>query len=534
MLFKPFKLKIWLVLAFTLAMTLIGEGITPSAGFTFQIAVQSLHGITLDQTLHWIQAHTAGIILSLIGAVLVLFPLYLLCRWIASRGHFILLDNIKCTTRKTSREPWHEFRELGNSLLKFRISWDLLIFNIYLVLFIIAGALEWPDFKAYLMTDIFKPSGWTTAAIIFFLMEVAAVSGIFLFFTASNLVFRMMIPVMYIRRINAWPAFKLTWRELFRPNPGKCILYFLFSIVIALIGGMVANIGMLVLAVYFTLCIALPVMLYIPIVGNYPIALAGLPVGIFDAAYQLHFISQFGPEYAVNWHVPVSGGFPVILNAPETPPLPDASPLTRDNSPRARYVASSNPTVQFLPESQHALSNTFPSFRSRRLSHHRRLRRFRQFAGTLLRDQGRGLLYITGSSSDNGWTQLADTSLAAVAKDQKIEFLPRQDVKKDNAADAIRQFESKGYSLIILHGYEYLDVAKELTDPSKPGAVKIRLAVSGGAMRHYSPNFQSLLYDLGPASYQARRHRRQSLQDRKNRLHRRRSLPHRHRDAARL
>ncbi|HEY4328929.1 MAG TPA: BMP family protein [Phycisphaerae bacterium] len=109
-------------------------------------------------------------------------------------------------------------------------------------------------------------------------------------------------------------------------------------------------------------------------------------------------------------------------------------------------------------------------------------------------------LLLTGSSSDNGWNQLANDSLASISKDQKIDFLTRQDVKKDNAADAIRQFESKGYNLVILHGYEYLDVAKELSDPSKPGAVKIKMSVSGGDVD--SPNFQSLLYDLGPASYQ--------------------------------
>jgi len=73
-------------------------------------------------------------------------------------------------------------------------------------------------------------------------------------------------------------------------------------------------------------------------------------------------------------------------------------------------------------------------------------------------------------------------------------------VKKDDAADTIRQFESQGCALVIAHGYEYLDVAKTLSDPSKPTAAKIKIAVSGGDMD--DPNFQSLLYDLGPASYQ--------------------------------
>jgi basic membrane protein A len=78
----------------------------------------------------------------------------------------------------------------------------------------------------------------------------------------------------------------------------------------------------------------------------------------------------------------------------------------------------------------------------------------------------------------------------------------RQGVKQDGAADAIRQFDSQGYALVIAHGYEYLQAAKELTDPAKNpgGAVKVKIAVSGGDVDN--PNFQSLLYDLEGASYQ--------------------------------
>ena len=109
-------------------------------------------------------------------------------------------------------------------------------------------------------------------------------------------------------------------------------------------------------------------------------------------------------------------------------------------------------------------------------------------------------LIVTGSTSDNGWNQLAAESLTSAAKQLDVDTLARQQISKDGAADAIRQFEAKGFSLVIAHGYEYLDVAKELTDPSKPTAAKIKIAVSGGDVDN--PNFQSLLYDLGPASYQ--------------------------------
>ena len=139
-----------------------------------------------------------------------------------------------------------------------------------------------------------------------------------LWLLASSIVFRLAIPVMYIRRMKAWPAVKVAWRELFLRHMGSCLLFFLLSIVISFIKGFASSIGLLVLSV-FTVCIAY-VVVFIPVAGNYPVALGGLPVYVFDRAYCLHFISQFGPEYQIAWQVPAVGGFPVIMdNAPAAP-----------------------------------------------------------------------------------------------------------------------------------------------------------------------------------------------------------------------
>jgi basic membrane protein A len=110
-------------------------------------------------------------------------------------------------------------------------------------------------------------------------------------------------------------------------------------------------------------------------------------------------------------------------------------------------------------------------------------------------------LLVTGSTSDGGWNQLASDNLNKIAAAQKdVEVRIRQQVTKDTAPDAVRQFEAGGYAVVIGHGYEYLDMAKELTDPSKPDAVKCKIVVSGGDVD--SPNYQSLSYDLAGASYQ--------------------------------
>jgi basic membrane lipoprotein Med (substrate-binding protein (PBP1-ABC) superfamily) len=109
-------------------------------------------------------------------------------------------------------------------------------------------------------------------------------------------------------------------------------------------------------------------------------------------------------------------------------------------------------------------------------------------------------LLVAGSTSDGGWNQLAQSSLESLAGQYHLDIRTRQNVTKDAAADALRQFDAQGFTFVVAHGYEYLEPVKELTDPSKPNAIKMKVAVSGGDVD--SPNFQSLAYDLAGASYQ--------------------------------
>ena len=109
-------------------------------------------------------------------------------------------------------------------------------------------------------------------------------------------------------------------------------------------------------------------------------------------------------------------------------------------------------------------------------------------------------LLVSGSTSDGGWNQLAKDSLDKFAAANHLDVAVREQVSKDAAADAIRQLDAKGFSLVIAHGFEYLDPVKELTDPARPGSVKVKVVVSGGDADN--PHFQSLNYDLSGASYQ--------------------------------
>jgi hypothetical protein len=245
------------------------------------------------------------------GAIVVCFPIYLWVRWAGSRGYFILFDNLVQNEARV-QAPWQEFRHLGNSLMKLHIAWDLIVFNVYLLVAVIAGALFWPDLKEYLITGRFAATGWTISAAVLCLITLP-IAWLGLAF-GRMLIFRLAVPVMYIRRMEAKPALRAAWRELFLPHKGPCIRYFLFAIVIGMVTGMVTNIGLFVLTVV-TLGIGC-VALFVPVIGNYSLALASLPAMVFDFLYQLYFLEQFGPAYRIAWRIELRGGFPVIPDPP--------------------------------------------------------------------------------------------------------------------------------------------------------------------------------------------------------------------------
>lgn len=111
-------------------------------------------------------------------------------------------------------------------------------------------------------------------------------------------------------------------------------------------------------------------------------------------------------------------------------------------------------------------------------------------------------LLVTGSTSDHGWNQLAADSLQKIAAASPGTLAPQvlDHVAPDQAADNIRTLDSKGFGLVIAHGFEYQSAVQEVTDPKGKNPVKIKVAVSGGDADN--PNFAALDYDLEPASYQ--------------------------------
>ncbi len=334
MLFKPFRFRKWMVLAVGAWLALLGEqgggfpNFNASGGGRGPGAPAPAGGgappknfaQTVEAGMTWIAAHL-GILLTIAGlAIVLLFGIYLVVRWLNARGQFIFFDNIVNNEARV-KAPWAEFRDLAFSLFKFRIYWDLAWFNAYLVVFIIAGALAWHDFKRGMVEGDYPFTAWTIWAIVIVAMSWLLILPVWVFF--HTLVFRLAVPVMYVRRIKAWAAVKETWREIFMQRKGTCLLFMLMLLVTGMVQGLWMIIALMILALV-TCCLGY-ILALIPFVGGYVLAFVTLPPLVFSRAYALHFIGQFGTVYQVAWQEPLKGGFPVILDAPPPDEPPVAS-----------------------------------------------------------------------------------------------------------------------------------------------------------------------------------------------------------------
>ncbi len=323
LLFRPFNFRKWTCIALAGTFCLAGQG-----GMNFSMNLNPFRKPaggpspfpSFDAAKAYVLAHFPVILtLGLIGIVF-LFALYLLARWLNSRAQFMLFDNIVRNDDRI-KQPWHDHRLIGNSLFKFRILYDLVIFNILLALGAITVAIAWADIHRAILVGEYAITNPSIAAIIF-----AAIAFILFGLTSwlvSSVIFDMAVPVMYIRTMLAWPAIKTTWRELFLPHFWSCILFFLCMFVMKIAQGIWIFVGTFALVI--CTCCTIALVMFIPIIGMYPVALVSLPVLVYERAFKLHFISQFGDDYRIIWHTPTRTGFPVILT-PTTQPPPPPSP----------------------------------------------------------------------------------------------------------------------------------------------------------------------------------------------------------------
>ena len=300
LLFSPFNKKKWLCLALPAVLVCVGEGGTEY----LQWAEVAAFRYKADTIVDWITQNTSSFLSIMTGATLVACAFYILYRYINSRARFMLMDYV-ITGQSGFSATWNLYRQQGNALMKLRIYWDLAIFNVLLLIVVVAAALAWPDFHQFLNspTGDYDITLWSRLAVIFLLVAIP-LALIFVWLAACTLFF-MAIPLMFITHMPPWPAYKYVLARIFFPHLKSCLLYLLMMTAVQIALVIAGNLALLLITLltcltgYLLYCI--PVLNVFP---NYLISTLILPLTACEQTFALRFMEQFTPNFKLPWPAP--------------------------------------------------------------------------------------------------------------------------------------------------------------------------------------------------------------------------------------
>jgi hypothetical protein len=281
-LFQPFDVARWFVIGFCAWLACLGEGRGFSGVFNFGghhgQGRQSIHD-GLEQARGYVMDNIAWIAPLAVGLILVSAAIWLVVMWLSSRGRFMFLHCVAANAAEV-RVPWARFAGAANSLFLFRLVISLIGLVVMLPL---VGSLLLVLLRMEFREAV-SPGGLLLAAGLVFAMIAVGI----VFWIIGRLTRDFVVPLQFLRRSRCLDA----WRELgglMRGNIGNLVLYFLFRIVLAIAIAVVV-IGM----VLVTCCIA-GCLFAVPYLGTVLL----LPILVFERAYSLHYLAQFGPDYDV-------------------------------------------------------------------------------------------------------------------------------------------------------------------------------------------------------------------------------------------
>jgi len=282
MLFRPFNIGKWLVIAFAAWLAGLaggGGGGGGNARGSWDIDNPDEMGGVIRHGWNWLMSDEAmaGMIFA---AVLTVIAIVLIVLWVSSRGKFIFLDNV-VHNRAAIAEPWRRYKKIGNSLFLFRLIAGLLCLPLALG---VVGLFAWlafgPDGWVHL-GGAASAAGIVGTATLAFVVGVAALYVVF-FLDA------FVVPLMFhydLGVMDAWRRFGL----LFAANKGSFLLCGLFVFVLCVL----AAIAVMVTGV-MTCCLGF-MLLVLPYVGTAVL----LPLIVTYRAFTVAFLAQLDPELAL-------------------------------------------------------------------------------------------------------------------------------------------------------------------------------------------------------------------------------------------
>jgi hypothetical protein len=280
-LFQPFDMGKWFVLGFTawLASLLEGGGSSGGGGQSEYSSAsnEAEAGNGFEQAADWFQTHQElAIGLGLIFFIVVVAIVVTLV-WVRSRGKLMFLDNV-VHNRAQVKNPWHQFKELGNSLFRWNLVFSCCAF---LIILLLTGGIA-----ASVYTQV-KAGEWsvmlTIAALIIGLIEVAVILVIgYVLLLLEDFV----IPLMWQHSLKTNDAWRM-FGEVHRAHVGNFVLYVLWRWLLVF----ASTVGILILGIA-TCCIG-----FIPLMIPYIGAVLLLPVSVFFRFLGPEFLRHFGSDF---------------------------------------------------------------------------------------------------------------------------------------------------------------------------------------------------------------------------------------------
>jgi hypothetical protein len=290
-LFKPFDLRKWFVIGFCAWLAYLGGGGGGGGGGRGggppynvphkqnQATEQIKQGV--ETAKYYVSNNLYWIIPVTVAVVVLVILIGLLIAWLNSRGRFMFLHCV-ATNKAEVSIPWHKFRKQGNSLFLFRIVLGIisLVVVVVPVIGIIVLGIMMVSGSA---PGIVSIPGIIILGLIIFILSI-------LLFLVKKFTFDFVVPIMFLRMASCTAC----WREfmiILSANKLRFALYLLFQIVIVFVIGAIKMIGF---CIGCCLCCA-SCLLLIPYIGTVIL----LPVLVFERAYSLCYLQQFGPEFDV-------------------------------------------------------------------------------------------------------------------------------------------------------------------------------------------------------------------------------------------
>lgn len=270
----PFSASKWLTVGFVAWLAHLGEGGGSSFNIPDTSGRGSGSGSGIKPAIDWVRDNLATVVTVGIVVLVIGIGLGVAMTWVSSRAKLMFVHSV-ATDEAAVEEPWRRFAERGNNLFWVRFWLGMLGLVLLLGALGLFAVMAWPD----LSSGVFD-RGATIGLIV---AGSVLVLGAIPLGIASALIDDFVVPAMYLNDEPVGRAWQRVKSEVLSGNVVTVILFYLMKFLLSLVQAMIALVATCVTCCFVAL----------PYIGTVIL----LPLFVFNQAYVLFFLEQFGPSW---------------------------------------------------------------------------------------------------------------------------------------------------------------------------------------------------------------------------------------------